>query len=106
MAPRKEVDPDAWPEVQFFVERLTGARHAAGLSQRQLAEVTGLDASYIALLERRRANPSLQVMIVLSRAVGVPLGQMLPGRVEGGVKTAAAKGTEVHNNDRENEQSH
>lgn len=77
MTPRKEFDPEAWPEAAVFVKNLTAARYAAGLSQRQLADVTGLDASYIGLLERRRANPSLQVMIVLARAVSVSLVDLL-----------------------------
>jgi transcriptional regulator with XRE-family HTH domain len=48
------------------------ARAARGLSQKQLAELSGLDPSYVSLLEAGKRNPSVSIVESIARAMGVP----------------------------------
>jgi Zn-dependent peptidase ImmA (M78 family)/DNA-binding XRE family transcriptional regulator len=52
-------------------ERLKIARHAAGLSQRDLAKVAGISAMAISKYERDLDTPSSGVLLRLARALGV-----------------------------------
>ena len=52
-------------------------RHARGLSQRQLATLSGHDLVYIGLIERGIHNVSLAVAEDLARVLGTSLGQMI-----------------------------
>ena len=61
----------------LFGKRLRAGRAAKGLSQPILFESTGVAVSYISLIERGKANPSLDVMLVLAEAVGIPIHEML-----------------------------
>lgn len=48
------------------------ARALAGIRQKQLAKLSGLDASHISLIEKGKRKPSLQVLEKLSKALNVP----------------------------------
>jgi transcriptional regulator with XRE-family HTH domain len=48
------------------------ARAVSGVSQTALAKKSGLDASYISLIEKGSRTPSLPTLERLSRALGVP----------------------------------
>lgn len=66
-------------EQQIFARRLREARKEAGLSQARLAELAGLDRSYISNLEGGLANPSLLKMAQLARIVGKSVSDLLRG---------------------------
>jgi transcriptional regulator with XRE-family HTH domain len=59
--------------------RLTEAREAVGLSQRELA-FPGCSAAYISRIERGERIPSLQVMRELARRMGVSEALLAYGR--------------------------
>ena len=65
-----ELDDCALPAAKLFGERLKERRQSLGLSQAQLFEQTGITASYISVIERGRANPTLDMMVKLAEAVG------------------------------------
>lgn len=48
------------------------ARAARRLSQKDLATLSGLDASYISLIEAERRDPSTSAVSRLGRALGIP----------------------------------
>ena len=48
------------------------ARAISGLQQKELAEKSGLDASYLSLLEMGKRKPSLSAITKLTRALGIP----------------------------------
>jgi transcriptional regulator with XRE-family HTH domain len=48
-------------------------RAARGLSQRTLAERTGLSANYISLLESGNRAPSMDALKLIAKATGVPV---------------------------------
>lgn len=58
-------------------ERLKMARHMAEMSQRALAEETGVSATAISKYERNMMTPSSDVLLQLARALGVPVGFFL-----------------------------
>lgn len=52
-------------------------RTAAGLSQEKLAEKAGLHPTYISMVERGVKNPTLDVAMRISKALKVPLPQLI-----------------------------
>ena len=74
--------PDPSPEWVLAHRRTIGtrirdARHAAGLSQLQLGEATGLDHKTIHRVEYAMTDPSLSMLIRIAQAVHVPLGELV-----------------------------
>ena len=64
--------------ARVFGQQLLRHRTAAGLTQARVAEKSGLSASYISLVERGRANPTLDTMAVLAGAVGAEVWALVP----------------------------
>lgn len=63
--------------TQKFGQRVRKFRKQKGLTQEKLAERTGIDYSYLNLIENGKRNPSLKVMAKLSRILGVRLEDLL-----------------------------
>ena len=69
---------DASTELaRLFGQRLRERRIALNLTQSDLFDKTGVAASYISLIERGRANPSLDVLDALSKAIDSNVAEML-----------------------------
>ena len=62
--------------IDAFALSLQRRRRAQGLSQEELAHRAGLSTSYISLLETRRRQPTLSVMVGLARELGISLTAM------------------------------
>lgn len=59
-------------------ERVLRLRERMGWSQSELAERSGLDASYISLLETgRRPNPGLETLVKLARALKTSISYLV-----------------------------
>lgn len=66
------------------LKRLRVRREQLELSQAQVADAIGVNPSYIGLLERGERVPSLDVLVDLSEAVGMRLGELFgPEQPEG-----------------------
>lgn len=83
--------------VRSFGTALRERRHAAGLSQRQLAERAALDFSYISKLENDRLPPpAADTVVQICGVLGIPPGELLalagkiPSQVREGVSTSPA----------------
>jgi transcriptional regulator with XRE-family HTH domain len=78
-------------------ERLKALRAARGTSLRELAESTGLSASYISSLERSSASPSVASLQKLASGLGTNLLGLLGGEeeTESRVVVSAAKRTRL-----------
>lgn len=63
--------------VAAFAKVLKDRRKAAGLSQEELAFRTDLSMSYISLLETKNRQPTLTVMDVLARELGLSLSELV-----------------------------
>lgn len=78
-----EVERDASPSERRALEasrrhfgigaRLLECRLAAGLSQRQLADASGIDQAEISRIERGQGNPTAQTLMALGAPLGVTL---------------------------------
>jgi transcriptional regulator with XRE-family HTH domain len=60
-----------------FGQTLRRLRGEKKISQEKLALMTGLDRTYISLLERGLRQPTLRTMLLISRALGVSSGQLI-----------------------------
>jgi XRE family transcriptional regulator, regulator of sulfur utilization len=79
----EEVERDATPDERRMLDesrhrftigaRLLDRRLAAGMSQRDLATVSGIDQAEISRIERGQSNPTVQTL----HALGAPLGIVL-----------------------------
>jgi DNA-binding XRE family transcriptional regulator len=68
-------------DLKMALARNVRARRAdLGLSQEQLADVAGIDRTWVGKLERSVANPSLETIGKLARALQVKPGELLDGR--------------------------
>ena len=56
---------------EIFAINLKKFRHAAGLSQEELAHRADIDRTYISLLERRNYSATIDVVAKLAEALGV-----------------------------------
>lgn len=59
-----------------FGRTLRRLRTERGISQEQLASASGLDRTYISLLERGLRQPSLSTLLRLSRVLRLTLSEM------------------------------
>lgn len=59
-----------------FGEAIRKARTAAGLTQEDLADRSGLDRSYIGGVERGERNPTLSVIEKIAAGLGVSVGAL------------------------------
>lgn len=62
---------------EAFAENLRQARLAKGWSQMVLAEAAGLHFTYVSSVEGAKRNVSIDAMERLSKALGVPLSDLL-----------------------------
>jgi transcriptional regulator with XRE-family HTH domain len=60
-----------------LARNLLGLRHARGLTQHELARASALPRSTITNLESGGGNPSLAVLVKVSRALGAPIDELL-----------------------------
>jgi transcriptional regulator with XRE-family HTH domain len=66
-------------KLQRFGDRVRTLRKTRGLSQEQLAELTGLHRTYIGGIERGERNVSLINIIRLAKALDVSPSDLLQG---------------------------
>src|SRR6266851_890860 len=78
-----EIALDESPETRALVEavaaRLREARRAQRLTLRALSEKTGLSEPFLSRLERGLVSTSIANLILITRTVGIDLGQLFQG---------------------------
>jgi ribosome-binding protein aMBF1 (putative translation factor) len=62
---------------QEFGRNLREARVAAGLSQRRIEELTGIDQALVSAIEKGAWNLTIEAMARLAHAVNVPVCELL-----------------------------
>lgn len=67
---------DDYPKL--FGLRIRELRQEIGFSQERLADIAGLDRSYVGGIERGTRNPSLKNILAISKALGVPPADLFP----------------------------
>ena len=63
-------------------QRILIRRMAMQLTQKQLAELAGISASYLGRIERGRRAPSVETLIALCNALAVRPTELLPPQEE------------------------
>ncbi|WP_347240197.1 helix-turn-helix transcriptional regulator [Thermus sp.] len=63
--------------------RLASFRRARNFTQEDLAELAGLDRSYVSQLERGLANPSLEVLLRIAQALEIDVCALVCGEEDG-----------------------
>ncbi len=66
-----------------FGKAVRKARTAAGLTQEELADHSGLDRSYIGGVERGERNPTLSVIEKIAEGLGVTLAELFSYSAKG-----------------------
>lgn len=61
--------------IRAFAKVLKARRKSLGVSQEELAFRTGLSMSYISLLETQRRQPTLSVLAVLAKEMGISIAE-------------------------------
>lgn len=64
------------PILIQFGQRIRGLRKQRGLSQEQLAEITGFHRNYIGMIERGERNPALVNVEVFAKVFGMNLSEL------------------------------
>jgi transcriptional regulator with XRE-family HTH domain len=59
---------------------LRTARRALQLTQQQLADEANISPQYVSKIEGEEGEPSLEVLLALSKALGVSINYLLTGR--------------------------
>ena len=91
-------------EKRLLGNRIREIRKRQGLSQEKLAERAGISAQYVSNIERGKENPTLDLLLRLSEALKVSLGQMCDFENVGDMdqrKMRSAVGKMLRNTDRE-----
>ncbi|MCU1246302.1 MAG: DNA-binding protein [Acidobacteria bacterium] len=64
-------------EAEIFGKRLRELRLGADWTQEQLAEAAGITTTYTSDLERGTKVPSLTILLRISRALRIPVSELL-----------------------------
>jgi transcriptional regulator with XRE-family HTH domain len=66
------------PDIKArFGEQVRRLRYAKGVSQERLAQLAGLDRSYMGGVERGARNVSLVNVEKIAKAIGVPISELM-----------------------------
>jgi transcriptional regulator with XRE-family HTH domain len=86
----KHVQVPEGPE-RAFGEALREVRTECGISQEKLALESGLDRTYVSLIERGAQSPTIRTLIKLARVLSVKPSEILSRMEANGVRTAKVK---------------
>ena len=76
-APSGQPESDLPDSVRVFADNLLAARKAAGLTQVQLSEGSGVGQSHISQLEKGNLEPRLSTILALAGALKVEVGALI-----------------------------
>lgn len=82
-------------ERKVVGKKIQAYREAAGLSQEQLAEKTGLSAIFMSAIERGARSPSLETFVKLCNVLGASADVLLVDVLENGYRVKASQFSEL-----------
>jgi len=65
------------PPSERLAMRLRKLREQRGITQEQLAQRAGLSRVYVALIETKRSDPRLSVVVKLAKALKAKVGDLV-----------------------------
>ena len=69
----------ASPAAAFIGQRIAGGRLKMGMTQDEIAVISGIDSSNIRSYENGRAMPSVHTLVRIAFALGIEPGALLEG---------------------------
>jgi transcriptional regulator with XRE-family HTH domain len=63
----------------IFGQNVRRIRKARGLSQEELAQMSGLHRTYVGSVERGERNISLNNIVLIAQALNVPIAELVAG---------------------------
>jgi transcriptional regulator with XRE-family HTH domain len=87
-SPRSEDEKELKEFLRETGKRLSQARHAAGLTRRQVSELTGVAQGSIYMIEGGGTNAGIEILWRLTKALGLTLGELF-GSAPGEAGTGA-----------------
>ena len=72
--------PSLEEQLSLMGRRINSIRTTSGMTQRELAEASGLDRTYISLVEHGRQNLTIGAVLKIAHALDVPVGDLLTQR--------------------------
>jgi XRE family aerobic/anaerobic benzoate catabolism transcriptional regulator len=78
------------PDLSILGREVRAARQKRGLTIKGLADVSGISERFLSDLERGRGNISIVRLLEVSRALGVPLGQLVAPLDQGSERAVIA----------------
>lgn len=75
--PRRPAQVIMSDELQLFARNFKKARKAAGMSQKDVHERTGIAASYVSDVERGTRSVTIEIAARLSKAVGAKFHKLV-----------------------------
>ncbi|MBV6324893.1 helix-turn-helix domain-containing protein [Duganella violaceipulchra] len=67
------------PVLVAFGDAVRAARLAVGISQEELAHISGIDRSYLGAIERGEQNAGLLHLVRIAQSLNVPLAELMVG---------------------------
>ena len=67
-------------QLSLMGRRINSIRTTSGMTQRELADASGLDRTYISLVEHGRQNLTIGAVLKIAHALDVPVGDLLTQR--------------------------
>lgn len=64
-------------QLALMGQRVNSIRTSKNMTQRELAEASGLDRTYISLVEHGRQNLTIGAVLKVAHALDVPIGDLL-----------------------------
>ena len=86
---RAQVQPTTGPK-KAFGQALREARQSKGISQEDLAERSGLDRSFISLVERGIQSPNIVVLLKVAAVLGISAAELI-AKTEAAIKVENPK---------------
>jgi transcriptional regulator with XRE-family HTH domain len=65
--------------LEQLAKNLRAAREAAGISQRRLSELSGVDLAHVNRIEAARRDPSTRILVRLASALRTTAADLLSG---------------------------
>ncbi|MCC5641044.1 helix-turn-helix domain-containing protein [Nostoc sp. CHAB 5844] len=68
-------------ELSRFGKSIRELRQQAGLSQEELANICGLDRTYLGGIERGERNPTLKNILLICRGLDIPASKLFDSQI-------------------------
>src|SRR5688572_31274911 len=80
--PTEDLRVDAQESLKALARRVRALRESLSLKQEELARRCGISVSFVSLLERGERSPSYETLLLVAKALEVPVQELFRDRSE------------------------